>query len=285
MKTSQILIAFLVFAILSGCASIKVYRPAADGKKEEQGIKVYTPKPYIVVARAGESGKVISVTPVMLPDLADPHFIRQTVGVGKVNLTLSVEGGMLKSFGGDVDTKVPESIKEIGSLASGYGALVKTLSEAAKIDADTAKLRREAIDTTNIKAAISLINSASGTIDKILTATQEFSLSDAQRNALKSMNKLLVDISKTLDDPNKDNNQEVLDEYAAKLVATAVEFEKVSVNLPPEVSQKHSVASVSAEVRAAAGKIASKPAAAPVFDLYEVDNSTGKTVLRKVAIP
>lgn len=284
MKINRIVIVVLAIFFLSGCASIKVYRPLA-AKDEEQGIKIFTPKPYIMVARAGEGGKVISVTPVMLPDLADPHFIRQTVGIGKANLTLGVEGGMLKSFGGDVDSKVPETIKEIGALATGYGTLVKTLSEAAKLDEEAGKIRREAVDTANIDAAIALINSASGEIDKIMADNESFNFTDGQKKSLDLINMTLKNIAKSIADPNKDKDQSVLDEYATKLVSAAVEFDKVSANFPKAASDKYPIASISAEVKAAAGKIASKQAAAPVFELYEVDNSKGTTELRKVSIP
>lgn len=284
MKTNQLLLVLFGIFFLSGCASIEVYRPSTT-KKKEQGIKIYTPKPYIIVARAGEGGKVISVTPVMLPDLADPHFIRQTVGLGKVNLTLGIEGGMLKSFGGDVDSKVPESIKEIGALATGYGTLVKTLSEAAKIDEETGKIRREAIDSANIDAAITLIDSARSTIDKIIAAKGEFNLSEEQQKSLESINTTLGSISKSLTDPNKDKDQSVLDEYANRLVDAAVAFEKISANFSKAASDKYPIASISAEIKAAASKIASKKAAAPVFDLYEVDNSKGITELKRVSIP
>ena len=69
-----------------------------------------------------EGGKVISVTPVMLPDLADPHYIRQTVGIGKANLSLAIEGGVLKSFGGDVDNNSSLKLsKRLGLLPQDMG--------------------------------------------------------------------------------------------------------------------------------------------------------------------
>ena len=163
---------------------------------------------------------------------------------------------------------------------------MKTLSEAAKIEADAAKVRREAVDTANIDAAIVLIKSASSTIKEVLRAPEsDFSLSEVQKKSLEQIDKKLVDTSKSRADPNKNIDQSVLDVYATNLVAAAVEFEKVSANLPKAANDKFPIASIPAEVKAAAGKIASKPAAAPVFDLYEVNNSTGKTELRKVPIP
>ena len=91
MKAFQVAIVFLTVVILAGCSSIKVHRPLAKGDSKKEGIKVYPPKPYIVVARAGEGGKIISVTPVMLPDLSDPHYIQQTSGLGSANLSLEIE--------------------------------------------------------------------------------------------------------------------------------------------------------------------------------------------------
>ncbi|MBF0496686.1 MAG: hypothetical protein HQK58_08945 [Deltaproteobacteria bacterium] len=293
MKTCKILIVFLAFAMLGGCASIKVYRPPFEGKDQEEGIKVYSPKPYMLVARAGEDGKVISVNPVMLPDLSDPQFIRETVGIGHANLTLSVEGGILKSFGGDVDTKVPETIKEIGALATGYGTLVKTLSEAGKIDEEAAKLRKESIDTAKINAAIKIINSASNSIKAIVddALTQNYRLTETQTGVLNKISENIKEIGKSIkslfDNPDIDVNQFMLDEYAKSLREEAKKYGEEKDSLPPEATDKHPVRKILNDIGTAATMIASKPAAAPVFELYEVDNSKkGKgTTLKKIEIP
>lgn len=292
MKSLKIIIVLVTVIFLSGCSSIKVYRSQDADDPKKQGIKAYPPKPYIVVARAGENGKIISVTPVMLPDLSDPHYIRQISGLGSANLTLGIEGGVLKTFGGNVDTKIPETITSIGGLATSYGALVKSLSEAGKLDEEGNKLRRETADTEKISATIGLIESANDTINEIKAGNpNDYKLSKNQTDTLTNVSSILEETAAALqiliDNPNVDKDQDVLDEHVKKLFAAATAFEKVAAGFPEDVAKKHSRSSVTAEIRAGASKIKSKPVAVPVFDLYEIDNSdpNGITVLKKVTIP
>lgn len=276
MHHKSILLFFLVL-LLGGCASIEIER--TGGK----GFKVYAPKPYILMARAGEGGKVISVTPVMLPDLADPHYVRQTSGIGKANLTFTVENGLLKQFGGDVDSKIPETLKEIGGLATSYGALAKALAEAGKTRAETAKLREEGLDVTKLNAAAAKFQSAAGQMDKLIKGGS--GLSADQAGALAGWKDTLVSLAKTLTNPNIDLDQALLDDLAKKANAVADAFEKASANYPEALRQDVSATTVPVEIRAGVKEIASKPAETPVFELYEVKQDQHGTTLVRVPLP
>ena len=178
MKSIALSLSSAVIFFAMGCAAIKVTRPGKPA--DQQGFKVYAPKPYILVARAGEAGKVISVSSLILPDLVDPHLVRQQVGMGKANLTFTIENGVLKTFGGDVDSKIPETLKEIGGLATSYGTLVQNLATAGKTREETANLRRESADLSKREAAAEKAKSAAKTIDDIIKDGQGIS-SDQKR--------------------------------------------------------------------------------------------------------
>ena len=280
MKSRFIFIALLV-SLLGGCASIKVERP--NDPTGPQGLKVFPPKPYILLARAGEGGKIVSVSPLMLPDQTDPHFVRQTTGIGKANLTFTVENGILKQFGGDVDSKIPETLKEVGGLATSYGGLVKALAETAKIKAETGALQEEGLDVAKLKAAAGKFKSAAGSIQLVIDASS--GLSPDMLSALRLWKDSLLSVVATLDNPNVDLDQAMLDELAKKVTTIATDFEKAAAAYPEVLRQNVATTSVPAEIRVGAKEIASKTPELPVFELYEVVQNGTTTTLVRVPIP
>jgi hypothetical protein len=272
MKSLHSLIPLVAALLLGGCASIQVDR--IDHPTEKQGFKVYPPKPYILMARAGDGGKVISVTPVMLPDLSDPHIISQKTGIGSANLSFTVENGTLKTFGGVVDSKVPETIKEVGGLVTGYGALVKSLADAGKVKAETEGLRKESADRTQLNTANANFKSAADSIGEILVGS---GLSTAQKSELGNWKSSIEGVMKLVDDPA--TTPAVLNETAIKLNTVAGDFEKASTNYPTDLKNAKSTASVPAELRAGTKLIAIKTPDAPVFELYEVKQDANGTSL------
>jgi hypothetical protein len=275
-----ILITLPVFLVGGGCASIKIHRPAAGADPNLHGLKVYPPKPYLLVSRAGDGGKTISVSTIMLPDLGDPHYIRPQTGVGKADLNLAIENGILKTYGSATDSKTAEIIKEVAALATGYGAIAKTLAEAGKIREETNQLRLESADLATLLKASNLTDSAAKLLDAIRKDAST-GLSPQQITALEGFIAQLNGIAQSLQRPTLPSEPLVQYQFAKQLTTIAEDIEKLSATVPALPREKF--ATPLAEIRAAAGLIAEKPPAKATFELYEIiGTASGAITLRLV---
>ena len=100
--------------LLTGCASVKFYN---DGSlKNETGLKIYSPKPYLLVEYQTAKTGPVKTSIVYLPDLSDPQYIKWKPGIGSSALKLELNNGILTSFGLNTDTKMPETLGKITDL-------------------------------------------------------------------------------------------------------------------------------------------------------------------------
>ena len=117
MRTIKIFACALSLGIslfLSGCATVKFYND--PGLKNETGIRVYSPKPYLLVEYQVTKTVALKTSIVYLPDLSDPQYIKIKPGIGSSALKLELENGILTSYGLTTDTKMPETIGKITDL-------------------------------------------------------------------------------------------------------------------------------------------------------------------------
>ena len=108
------LLAAGTLVLMSSCATVKFYSDPALTR--ETGIRVYPPKPYLLVEYLSTKSVNIKTSIVYLPDLTDPQFIRVRPGLGSSNLKISLENGVLTSYGLITDTKVPETLGKVTDL-------------------------------------------------------------------------------------------------------------------------------------------------------------------------
>src|SRR5688500_14825571 len=146
--TRKAVIAAISLVALAGCARLQFYK-TEDLRGNETGIKFYTLKPYLLVARTGNKEKPVEVSVIFLPDLKNPLYASPRSGFGSSNLTLSLANGVITAMGQQTDTKVPELLSSFGGLAESLAAAKKTRREAdllqqAGLEFDTvvAELRR-----------------------------------------------------------------------------------------------------------------------------------------------
>lgn len=116
-----------IIVALVGCAHISFHDPN-DAKHTNVGVEYYKPKLYLLLTK-GKEGYNASI--LTLPDLAQPRYALLHPGYGSSELSLKLNNGILTDVGQKVDTKVPETITALGSLASSAGGLAK-LAEQAK---------------------------------------------------------------------------------------------------------------------------------------------------------
>jgi hypothetical protein len=104
----------------AACAGVHVYSDPAMTK--ETGVKVFAPKPYLLVAHTGPKD-ALDLSIVFLPDTSDALYVRQTRGWGSSDLGVKLTNGMLAEFGS-------KSGGGIGEITAATASLLRAASTA-----------------------------------------------------------------------------------------------------------------------------------------------------------
>jgi hypothetical protein len=284
MKILALLASTFVLA-LSACSHVQVTRSnaAADAPYDvAHGFTVYAPKPFLLVARAGDGGKIISVTTLMLPDTNDPHYVRQKGVIGKLNYNFAVENGILKSFGSDADSKTAEILKEVVGAATGYAGVVKTLEEAGKIGAESDKLRKESASQAELNAAIKGIEDVQKALDAI-AAQPPAGTTPAQISVIVLASGRLSTLSQRLKAPDAVSIPAVQTAVIDQLKTVIKTLEELKNGASKEFINVLDRPIV--ELQTAVGIVAGTPPSKPLFELYQIHMDGTSTTLTPVKLP
>lgn len=115
MKKTAVLL--VLAALLASCAGANFFKDEALTQKT--GLKYYTAKPYVLVARTQSQEKPVEISVIYLPDLAHPVYVQPGSGIGSRDLKIVLQNGMLVSFGSVTDPDLAESLKALSSLVTG----------------------------------------------------------------------------------------------------------------------------------------------------------------------
>lgn len=103
----------------AGCAGVRVYSDPA--LTHETGVKVFAPKPYLLVARTGAKNAPVQVSVVYLPNPDEASYIRQQRGWGSSDLGVGIQNGMLVQLGSKTDSHMPDTLGAIADLVAAAG--------------------------------------------------------------------------------------------------------------------------------------------------------------------
>lgn len=248
---------------LSGCGSVDIYDDPT--LKHEVGVEFYLPKPYLMVVRGKEK---TDASVIYMPDQHRPRYAKFTAGWGSSELSLSLSNGMLASIGQKTDSKIPETLTAIGSLATAAATAGATMGlfAAPKIDIAT-------VDST-------LLTQHANTLGTLLDQAEKEGVLlkqelDAGRTAVKQLKEAAVTV-KTDRKAAVDKIQKALDELD-KIRTTGV-GEGPDAKLIADITQLKAIIKAFQATLLPTAKVES-------VELYEIDNKYGYTTLRKVALP
>ena len=105
---------------VAGCAGVRVYSDPA--LSHETGVKVFAPKPYLLVARTGAKNAPVQLSIVYLPDASDVSYIRQQRGLGSNDLGIGIQNGMLVQLGSKSDLRLGDSASGVADLLGAAAA-------------------------------------------------------------------------------------------------------------------------------------------------------------------
>jgi hypothetical protein len=124
LRFSLKILGLVACAHAAACAGVRVYSDPA--LTHETGVKVFAPKPYLLVGRTGAKNNPVQLSIVYLPDMGNVSYIRQKRGWGSSDLGLGIQNGMLVQLGSKGDARMAEGTAAIAELltaaAAAYGA-------------------------------------------------------------------------------------------------------------------------------------------------------------------
>ena len=269
----SLLIAFV--ASLNGCAGVTFY--SEPELKNETGIPVYAPKPYLLVSRTDAKDKPVDISIVYLNNPEKVIYAKPRSGFGSSNLTLALENGQMTSFGQQTDSKIPELITALGGLVTSRATATKTEAEAAQI--------RAGIGTQ--QAAVSPVE-ASKKIDAIaddmlkkIQANSLSGLTGDETQTIKSAAQALKAAAAALADPaNVPSASQYFDQVKAQTdLLGKIATPTVSA---PRDSSLQIIQAWAAELSKIIDSTQPEKIAPPTFELYEIIQSDGVSKLHRV---
>lgn len=109
MRLAAMVFSTLAGFFLSGCAGL-----VFNSTEKEGALTYWDGAPYLLVTTAADCAATASV--IMLP--SEKRSVSLRSGYGSSELSLKLQNGMIAEVGQTVDTKVPETLTGIASLAT-----------------------------------------------------------------------------------------------------------------------------------------------------------------------
>jgi hypothetical protein len=125
-KTIYRTISGLAFLLLIGCAPVKFY--SNPELTIGTGFKYYTVKPFLLVEKDCENGRIVNATVIYMPDLANPQYLQIKGGLGSKKVELKLTDGAINTLSLAYDPKVAETVEAMANLISKGASAVTGIS-------------------------------------------------------------------------------------------------------------------------------------------------------------
>ena len=125
---------FAAASLLTGCAGLTF------GPESTNALTYYDPKPYLFISTTPDC--VSDATIISVP--ATKKGVSFNSGYGTADLSITLSGGMITAVGQKTDSKIPETLSSVATLATAVGGLAR--STATKEGACKASARLYNID-------------------------------------------------------------------------------------------------------------------------------------------
>lgn len=279
------LIAISSLSFLTACASVTIHDE--DGSNE--GLRFYTPKPYVLVTRTGEKDKPAAVELIYLPDTTNPQFAKVRFGFGTAKMSATITNGSISTFGGEGDAKVTELL---GAITGGFktvedallvrrtdpGAASTEVEQASKVELDLARNQIEDVmgDMPNV---ISTLDSGDPTRNTI---------SQNYKNLLPGLKSVVQVLGKNPEvaNPQLPGVIKILSESQSKISKAPAEGGLTISNNTTDPVQTYLTALSTQKIRLKSAISAlGDEVKNPIMELYEVKMEGDSTQLVPVPLP
>ncbi len=268
------LIAILIFVFATtSCARMQFFTNS-ELKGDETGIRFYTPKPYLLVARTGNADKPVEVQSVYIPDLSKPTYAKATPGYGSADVSIALSNGMLTNFGSKTDSNIP-------ALLTALGGFDQALATASKTRKETDLLKLQA--GINYKEQSDRLKKIAGDLKAIATGGESSPLTRNEIDAAPILASQILAASDLILGPTGEQNLLVALtnlKTVSKSWATQISSSKAPGTLGMAARDK--LDKLKIELDGVIEKISPQKEEPPTFTLYEIDNTAGTTRLIEV---
>lgn len=261
--------------LATGCAELQIYKD--EGLQTRAGIPFYVQKPYLLVSRTGAKEKPIDISVVYINDLSRPRYAKIQPGLlGSSETTLAFQNSALTAVGQKSDAQLDE-------LLTAYGGLATSLATAGKTERETDLLGNQSADYGALGAQLRAIETSLKTA--IAGARSANVLTTLELQTLQTALGVITTSAAILEDPTQ---------ASAQAPAVLISLKNVSKNWEatlkaastatsgPEPLLRRQISTLKEQLDAVIKKLSPEEAEKPSFSLYEIDNSTGSTVLKEV---
>ena len=107
---------FAAVSLLTGCAALTF------GPESMNALTYYDPKPYLFISTTADC--VSTATIISVPETKKGVSFNSGYGTSDLSITLS--GGMIASVGQKTDSKIPETLSSVATLATAVGGLARS---------------------------------------------------------------------------------------------------------------------------------------------------------------
>jgi hypothetical protein len=110
--------------LFSACATVTITK--VDDSTYMDGLRFYRPELFLLVTE-DENGNFLKASVISLPDKTQEYVLRNTVGIGAVEASATLDGGWnLTALGASVDSKVPDMITALSGILPSPGTRLST---------------------------------------------------------------------------------------------------------------------------------------------------------------
>ena len=103
-------------SFLTGCAGF------AFGPESTNALTYYDPKPYLFISTTADCASTATILSV--PETR--KGVSFNSGYGTADLSITLSGGMITSVGQKTDSKIPETLSSVATLATAVGGLARS---------------------------------------------------------------------------------------------------------------------------------------------------------------
>jgi hypothetical protein len=268
---------WVIFGLLflSGCARVDFY--AGEGLNKKTGLRYYIAKPYLLVTRTGAKDKPLDVSIVYLPNLEDPQYAVYHPGWGSHQFSISVSNGILTSYGQTADSKIPETVSALGSLASSAGGASKSIAEALQI------FQKQALDRAALDEAAKQLEDIAKDLKNAMD-TSDLPITTMQREKGLGLQADLQSLAARLKDPKAMIDLQNIVNRLTEL-GKDKRWDDLQLQGGPNDNKIQNfngkVKTLQEQVTAITNKLI-PPVPKAEFELYEIKQENGKTILIRV---
>jgi hypothetical protein len=107
---------FAAVSLLTGCAGLSF------GPESTNALTYYDPKPYLFISTGADC--VSTATIIAVPETR--KGVSFNSGYGSADLSITLSGGMITAVGQKTDSKIPETLSSVATLATAVGGIAKS---------------------------------------------------------------------------------------------------------------------------------------------------------------